>query len=135
MTTSLPGRARELLDGQHLVVLTTLNPDGSPHSTPVWAMRDEDEIVMSTLTKRAKCRNLERDPRAAVVVQDPADPVCYFSVNGMVTLVPDPDKQVLHALSMKYLKMPYPIGEGSQNRRMTIRLKPGHVIAQYEAAR
>lgn len=132
---TLPDRARELLDGPHLVVLTTLGPDGAPHSTPVWALREGDEIVMSTVAKRVKARNLARDPRASVLLLDPDDPVRYFSINGAVSLVPDDEKRVLHELSMQYLGTPYPIDEGPENVRVTVRLRPERVIAQDEPAR
>lgn len=132
---TLPERAKQLLDGANLVILTTLDADGAPHSTPVWALRDGEDIVMSTLTKRVKARNMARDPRASVVIVDPDNPVSYFSVNGAITLVPDAEKAVLHALSMLYLGTPYPIDEGPENERVTARLRPDRVIAQYEPAR
>jgi PPOX class probable F420-dependent enzyme len=132
---ALPERARELLDGRNLVVLTTLNPDGSPHSTPVWAMRSGDAILMSTLTERVKARNLIRDPRASVVVLDPDNPVSYFSINGTARLDPDPSRRVLDSLSRKYLGTAYPIEEAPEKVRVTIRLEPARVVAQYEPAR
>lgn len=135
MSHTLPERARQLLAEPLLVVLTTLNPDGSPHSTPVWADWDGRCIVMSTLTKRAKYRNLTRDPRASVVLLDPELAVRYFCVNGSVEIEPDDDRAVLHRLSQKYLGTPYPLAEGPDQVRVTLRLAPDHVIGQYEAAR
>jgi PPOX class probable F420-dependent enzyme len=135
MTDTLPDRAKRLLAGRNPVVLTTLNADGTPHSTPVWAMYDAGEIVMSTLTKRRKHRNLSRDPRVSVVLLDPDDPIAYVSVNGAVRLSPDEDRAVLNALSQQYLGTPYPIDEGPQNVRVTLRLRPDHVSGQTEAAR
>jgi len=131
---ALPPHARKLLDDPNLVVLTTLYPDGSPHSTPVWALREGDEVVMSTLTRRVKARNLARDPRASVVVIDPENPVCYFSISGTVSLTEEDDGRVLDALSIKYLGIPYP-EEDPANVRVTLRLRPTRVIAQYEPAR
>lgn len=131
---SLPERARELLDGKNLVVLTTLDDDGAPHSTPVWAMRDGDDVLMSTLSRRAKARHLGRDPRASVVVVDPDNPVGYFSVNGTAELTRDEGGTVLHDLSLKYLGVAYPPEPGPENVRVTIRLRPERVIAQYEPA-
>lgn len=134
MSATLPTRASALLDAKNLVVLTTLNEDGSPHSTPVWALRDGDDILLSTVTKRRKAQNLARDPRASVVVTDPDDPATYFSINGSVTITPDDDKQLLNALSNKYLGGPYPVPEGPRNVRVRVRLTPTHVIAQYAPA-
>lgn len=130
--TPLPDRAKELLDGPNLVVLTALRADGTPHSTPVWAMRDGDDVLMSTITRRVKARLLEADPRASVVVIDPDKPVSYFSINGTVSSEPDPEHRVLEALSLKYLGATYP--EEPANVRVTLRLRPERVIAQYEPA-
>jgi PPOX class probable F420-dependent enzyme len=135
LTETLPDRARQLLANAEPVVLTTLNPDGTPHSTPVWAMCDGDEVVMSTLTKRAKFRNVSRDPRVSVVLLDPVDPLKYVTVSGSVRLVPDEDKAVLNDLSRLYLGTPYPIDEGPRNVRVTLRLRPDRAIGQTEAAR
>lgn len=131
---SLPERARELLDGKNLVVLTTLDADGTPHSTPVWAMRDGDDVLMSTLSRRAKARHLERDPRASVVVLDPENPVGYYSINGTVEVTPDERGVVLHELSLKFLGVAYPPEQGPENVRVTLRLRPERVIAQVEPA-
>ncbi len=129
----LPPRAVELLGGTGLVVLTTLNADGSPHSTPVWALCEGGQIVMSTVSKRKKARNLARDPRASVVVLDAANPACYFSVSGEAILTPDDDRRVLDRLAQMYLGAPYP-AEDPKNVRLAVRLRPTHVIAQYQPA-
>jgi PPOX class probable F420-dependent enzyme len=129
----LPERARELLDSPILGVLTTLYPDGSPHSTPVWVMREGDDVLISTITRRVKARNLSRDPRASVVLMDPEYAPRYFSISGSVELEPGEDGRVLSALSEKYLGASYP-DENPDNVRVTIRLRPRRVIAQYEPA-
>ncbi|WP_028922668.1 PPOX class F420-dependent oxidoreductase [Pseudonocardia acaciae] len=134
MTDKLPERAKELLDGTELVVLTTLNADGSPHSTPIWALRDGDDVLMSTVARRVKARNLERDPRASVVVIDPENPVRYFSINGSVAVSLDEDRRVLDQLSIKYMGKPYP-PEDAANVRVVLRLTPSRVTAQYEPAK
>lgn len=135
MTDVLPDDAKRLLARACPAVLTTLNLDGTPHSTPVWAMADGEEIVMSTVTKRRKYRNAARDPRVSVVLLDPDDRLTYLTVSGSVTLVADPEKLTLHALSRHYLGTDYPIDEGAANVRMTLRLRAEHVIGQTEAAK
>lgn len=128
----LPERAKELIDAKNVGALTTLGADGTPHTTPVWIDRDGDDVLMSTTTNRVKARNLERDPRAGVLVIDPDNPVGYFSINGLVTLEPDEEKALLERLSIKYLGEVYP--EEPHNVRVTIRLRPTRIIAQYVRA-
>ena len=127
-----PERAKELLTTRNVGVLTTLNADGTPHTTPVWIDLDGEDIVMSTTTRRKKARNLERDPRASVLVIDPDNPVGYFSFNGNVVLEIDPDNSMLERLSVKFLGEAYP--EEPHNVRVTIRLRPERMIAQFDRA-
>lgn len=58
--------AREALSSGHLAHLVTLNRDGSPHVTIVWAGLDGDEVVCAHLAEYQKVRNVRRDPRVAV---------------------------------------------------------------------
>jgi PPOX class probable F420-dependent enzyme len=66
---ALPDPARALLTSGRLAHLVTLNADGSPQVTIVWAGVDGDEIVLAHLGAGQKIRNLERDPRVAVSVE------------------------------------------------------------------
>jgi PPOX class probable F420-dependent enzyme len=66
---ALPDSARALLTSGRLAHVVTLNPDGSPQVTIVWAGVDGDEIVLAHLGAGQKIRNLERDPRVALSVE------------------------------------------------------------------
>jgi PPOX class probable F420-dependent enzyme len=72
---TLSDGVRRLFDGKNFAVLSTLEPDGRPHSTVVWTKRDGDDIVFALPKNRRKTANLIRDPRASVVVFDAANPV------------------------------------------------------------
>lgn len=69
--TILTAEARALLDSDALVHLVTLNPDGSPQVSCVWAGLDGDEIVMGHMQRRQKVRNVERDPRVVMSIEGP----------------------------------------------------------------
>ncbi len=49
---------RRLFDGTNFAVLSTLEPDGRPHSTVVWTKRDGDDIVFALPKNRRKTANL-----------------------------------------------------------------------------
>jgi PPOX class probable F420-dependent enzyme len=66
---ALPSAARELLEGDAVAHVVTLNDDGSPQVTAAWVGLDGDEIVLATLPDQRKLRNLRRDPRVAVSVE------------------------------------------------------------------
>ena len=129
MTTSLPDNARRLLDGTTFVVVTTVNPDGSPQSTVMWAKRDGDDVIFSTVRGRKKARNMERDPRVSVCAYDPAQPYSYFTVEGEVTLVEEGGKELINELSLKYNDQPYTF-DAPGTVRVVCRLTPTKVIAQ-----
>ena len=57
-------QAAFLRDNPYYAVLTTLRPDGSPHSTVVWIDVDESgRPAFNTARGRAKPRHIENDPR------------------------------------------------------------------------
>jgi PPOX class probable F420-dependent enzyme len=65
----LNAAARELLESAALVHLVTLNPDGSPQVSIVWAGLDGDEIVTGHMQLRQKVRNVQRDPRVSLSIE------------------------------------------------------------------
>jgi len=49
--------------------MVTLNPDGSPQVTIVWAGLDGDEIVTAHMFPNLKVRNVKRDPRVSLSIE------------------------------------------------------------------
>ena len=64
--------------------LATLNDDGSPQVTPVWVDFDGTNIIVNTAKGRVKAKNLERSPRVALSIADPANPYRYLGIQGRV---------------------------------------------------
>jgi PPOX class probable F420-dependent enzyme len=62
----LPASARTVIQSAAHAHLVTLNADGSPQVTIVWAGLDGDELVAGHLHESQKVRNIRRDPRVAV---------------------------------------------------------------------
>ena len=60
---------RELLESERVVVVSSLGPRGWPHSMPLWYVPREGEVWIWTYAKSQKVRNLERDPRATLLVE------------------------------------------------------------------
>src|SRR4051794_30078085 len=73
-----------LLDGTRTAKLATTKQDGSPHVVPVWFVLDGDALVFTTWHLSLKAKNLSRDPRASVCVDDQAPPYSFVQVNGTV---------------------------------------------------
>jgi PPOX class probable F420-dependent enzyme len=59
----------ELLEAERVVIVSTVGPRGWPHSMPLWYVPREGRIWIWTYAKSQKVRNLERDPRATLLVE------------------------------------------------------------------
>jgi PPOX class probable F420-dependent enzyme len=104
----LADKARTLFDDKNFAVLSTLEPDGKPHSTMVWVKRDGDDLLFALPKSRRKTANLQRDPRATVVIFDPASPYESVQVQGTALVEDDPAGKLIDELSHKYTGGPYP---------------------------
>src|ERR1700722_6845428 len=89
---------RHLLDGPHLSVLATIDPDGTPQTSVIFVKRDGDHILFSTIKGRRKTTNMSRDPRVNLVIHglpvdrpnDAGDGPNYATISGSVQLTDDP---------------------------------------------
>src|ERR1044072_4199697 len=59
----------ELLDSERIVVVSSLGPRGWPHSMPMWFLVRDGEVWIWTYAKSQKVKNLERDPRATLLLE------------------------------------------------------------------
>jgi PPOX class probable F420-dependent enzyme len=60
---------RELLESERVVVVSSFGPRGWAHVMPVWYVLRDGELWIYTYAKSQKVRNLERDPRATLMVE------------------------------------------------------------------
>ncbi|WP_371569257.1 PPOX class F420-dependent oxidoreductase [Streptomyces canus] len=66
--------------------LSTVRADGSPHVAPVWFVLDGDDVVFNTGKATVKGRNLARDGRVALCVDDDRPPFGYVVLRGQARL-------------------------------------------------
>jgi PPOX class probable F420-dependent enzyme len=64
-----PEEQAELLDGERVVIATTIGPRGWPHSMPLWYVVRDGDIWAWTFAKSQKVKNLERDGRCTLLVE------------------------------------------------------------------
>jgi PPOX class probable F420-dependent enzyme len=64
-----PGEQRELIESERVVVVSTVGVRGWPHSMPLWYVPRDGDIWIYTYAKSQKVRNLERDPRATLLLE------------------------------------------------------------------
>ncbi|MEU1332631.1 PPOX class F420-dependent oxidoreductase [Streptomyces sp. NPDC005865] len=77
--------------GTRTAKLSTVRADGSPHVAPIWFLIDGDEVVFNTGRGTVKGRNLARDGRAALCVDDDQPPFAYVILQGRVEVSEDLD--------------------------------------------
>ncbi|MEU6089995.1 PPOX class F420-dependent oxidoreductase [Streptomyces sp. NPDC047085] len=69
--------------------LATVRADESPHLAPIWFLLDGDELVFNTGKETVKGRNLARDGRIALCVDDDRPPFSFVVLNGRARLSED----------------------------------------------
>jgi PPOX class probable F420-dependent enzyme len=121
----LTGGGRAAIEDTHFWSLATVNPDGSPQVTPVWAGLDGDRILVNTALGRKKDRNLQRDPRVALCVHVPGSGAANIAIQGRVVERIEGDRATadIDALARKYTGSDY-AGWTPGMRRVTYLIEP-----------
>jgi PPOX class probable F420-dependent enzyme len=123
------------------IIITSINRDGTPHPMPMWyGVEPDGSIVMTTFTKSQKIRNIERDPRVTLLVEDGT---VYGELRGVVIygkadLVRDTDQvvEILARVSTKALDNPddstrdniRKAVRGTAPKRTGIRVHPDKIV-------
>ena len=81
---AFPDQYMDLFQKKSFGAFTTLMPDGSPQTTPVWVDYKNGEVWVNSALGRQKDKNVRRDARVAVSIQDPDNPYRYVEVRGNV---------------------------------------------------
>ncbi|MFF7982537.1 PPOX class F420-dependent oxidoreductase [Streptomyces sp. NPDC007901] len=72
--------------------LSTVNADGSPHVAPIWFLLEGDDLVFNTGKETVKGRNLTRDGRVALCVDDDRPPFHFVVLSGRARLSEELDE-------------------------------------------
>lgn len=131
MTSTLSDWAGEFLREDRVGVVGTLNGDGSLHLTTMWyLLADDGTLIMTTLTRNQKVKNLRRDPRMTLCVGDKTRSV---SLSGHVTISDDPAviRRDLERLVERYVNdegiRPQVVATWLQQPHVALHLKPERV--------
>jgi PPOX class probable F420-dependent enzyme len=90
--------------GQNFAAVTTLLPDGTPMTQPLWVDADDEHLLLNTEVHRQKFKNIRRDPRITVTVWDAGNPYEYAELRGeIVDTVTGPEARAhIDQLAQKY---------------------------------
>jgi PPOX class probable F420-dependent enzyme len=131
MSTSIArieGRAEELLKAKNFAHVATLRADGSMQVAPTWVDVQDGRPTLNTAEGRAWPRNLERDPRITLEVQNMENPYEYVEIRGrVVERTHEGADEHIDQLAKKYLGVDqYPMRQPGE-QRVIIRVEPEHV--------
>jgi PPOX class probable F420-dependent enzyme len=131
MSAKIEGRGEELLKAKNYCHVATLRSDGTVHGAPVWVDVKDGLAVLNTAEGRAWPRNLERDPRVTLTVQNLENPYEYIEIRGRVAeRTHEGADEHIDWLAKKYLDQDsYPFRQPDE-QRVIIRVKPEHVYMQ-----
>ncbi len=118
MSSVIPEKYLDLLEKPAFGNLGTLMRDGSPQVTPVWVDYDGKHVRFNSARGRVKDKNIRRDPRVSISLQDPANPYRYLEIRGRVIEITEKGADDhINKLSQKYLGKPvYPYRQPGEVR-------------------
>lgn len=120
--------------------LATVRADGRPHVAPVWFDVDHDgSLVFNTGRATVKGRNLTRDPRASVCVDDQRPPFSFVVVEGVAEISDDLEEVRRWAARIggRYMGSDRAEEYGARNGvagELVVRLRPEHVVSSAHLA-
>jgi PPOX class probable F420-dependent enzyme len=129
--SSLPPELRDLIESGPMAHLSTINADGSPQVSVIWVGLDGDDLVSGHMSRYAKLRNIERDPRVVLSFDAPRAPGVFMNpyavLRARATVEPRDDTwDLLNRLTKVYVtadtEFPAPRGPG-----YTVRYSVGRV--------
>ncbi len=115
--------------------LATIRRDGRPHVVPIWFLLDGDEVLLTTGADTVKGRNILRDPRVCLCVDDEDPPFAYVMVEGEAEVTEDPDELLRWAtrLGGRYMGAGRAEEFGRRNAvegELLVRIRPTKTLAR-----
>ncbi len=116
--------------------LATVREDGRPHVAPVWFHMDGEVIVFMTNENTVKGRNIRRDPRVSLCVDDEKPPFSFVIIEGVAEIVQPTPAEFLDwstRIAARYMGAELGASYGKRNAvegEYLVRLNPTNVIRQ-----
>jgi general stress protein 26 len=100
--TMFPDTVREFLQKPLIARMSTIDPNGYPHTVPVWFALDGDDIVIISVRGTRKVGHILDNPKGAVTIGgDPGDGAGYL-VKGEFSIEPDPEDAWVRKMTYRY---------------------------------
>jgi PPOX class probable F420-dependent enzyme len=131
---------REFLLGRaRTASLATVRADGRPHVAPIWFDLDGETLVFTTGEDTVKGRNMARDPRVSLCIDDEDPPFHFVLIDGTADLTPD-DPDLLYwstRLGGRYMGAERADEYGRRNAvegELLVRVAPRKILAYRDIA-
>lgn len=123
-----------LTSGTKTGKLATVRADGRPHVVPVWFVLEGEKIVFNTGSSSIKAKNIMRDPRVSINVDDQAPPYSFVTVEGTAELTRDKTECLNCAtrIGARYMGDARAEEFGKRNSaedELIVRITPSNIIA------
>ncbi len=106
---AIPPEVRALLEAPNYVHLATLRKDGTPRNHVVWVGLEGERVLVCTSDCTWKAKDMRRDPRVALSVQDLANPYRMATLQGVVVEERrDEGCRFMDPISIKYTSAAFP---------------------------
>ena len=102
----IPASHRDLLERPICGVMTTLLPEGQPHSCLVWVDHDGSHARVNTTLQRQGGINLVADPRLSLLVVDPENTARFIQIRGEAEMVTAGAVEHVDTLTRRYTRHP-----------------------------
>lgn len=125
---------RFLLDSARTAILATVRADGRPHVAPIWFDLDGDTLLFTTGESTVKARNMRRDPRVSLCIDEDDPPFHFVMIEGTAELAAD-DPDLLYwasRLGGRYMGADRAEEYGRRNAvkgELLVRVRPQKILA------
>ncbi len=123
-----------LLGSVRTATLATVRPDGRPHAAPIWYGLDGETFVFMTGEGTVKARNMRKEPRVSLCIDDERPPFHFVIVEGKAELAADDPEMLRWATSIggRYMGEEQAEAFGRRNAvpgELLVRVTPTKVLA------
>jgi PPOX class probable F420-dependent enzyme len=125
----IPDQFRDLFEKKAFAHLATIMKDGTPQVTPVWCDYDGTHVRINSAKGRIKDKNMRRNKKVALSIQDPENPYRFIALRGEVVEIADNADDHINSLAKKYINQDkYPYKQPNEVR-VIYKIRPDHVLA------
>ena len=122
---AIPDKYLDLFEKKAFAQLATIMPDGSPQVSPVWCEYDGTHVIINSAKGRVKDKNMRRDSRVGLDLQDPENPYRHLSLRGrVIDITEEGADQHIDKLAKKYLNVDSYPGRRAGEVRVIYKIQP-----------